>query len=446
MGFVTKTFYSQEELIRHLQAHHPSFYFSSRTSTVIPYDKLEALLPWQGPGDFYLCDISKLPAAMELAPNGNLILRGSVSWEEAKKFLTSKGRNLKTSPTEQLALITAGIATSCTGERCFAFGNMRTQVTRLKYLDYNGVERELRREEEFKSSSAHLAPYRQDFSFYRSFKNAPYPRFEQAIDLMIGTEGQLGIVTEVEIETAENFGVTYVFMLLPRWEQDFSAHLEIHAAVQGHRDAIISCELLDANCMGFLKADEKLGDNQDVIFLEIKTDRFEEIYGNVLTNLQHVPPENVFEIAENKFHHVRAGVPRAIFEQNSRMGVVKVGTDVQVKGDMFPQLLEFYRSASALGVPYCLFGHFGDAHLHFNYMPTRPELDKCQAQLLSLYDKVYEWKGSPFAEHGIGLLKRPYIRRFHGAHQLGLFRDLKKEHDPYNQFFPQGFMNGSSNA
>jgi hypothetical protein len=23
---------------------------------------------------------------------------------------------------------------------------------------------------------------------------------------------------------------------------------------------------------------------------------------------------------------------------------------------------------------------------------------------------------------------------------LGLFHDLKKEHDPYNQFFPQGFM------
>lgn len=441
MAFITKTFYSEEDLKSHLKTHAPSFYFSSKTSTVIPYDKIEAMLPWKEESDFFLCDLSKIPSSMELKDNGNLILRGSVSWEEAKKFLTAKGRNLKTSPTEQLALITAGIATSCTGERCFAFGNMRSQVVRLKYLNYDGKEIELKRDENLHSDSSHLNHYKKDFEFYQDFKNAPYPRFEKATDLMIGTEGQLGVVTEVEIETAKNFGVNYVFMLLPRWENDFKPHLEIHNAVQSHRDAIISCELLDANCMNFLKEDERLGKDQDVIFLEIKSDHFEEIYGDVLCSLQLTNSEEVYEIGESKFHHVRAGVPRAIFEKNSQMGVVKVGTDVQVKSSEFPKLLEFYREATKLGVPYCLFGHFGDAHLHFNYMPSKAELEKCQKALLSLYEKVFEWKGSPFAEHGIGLLKQPYIKKFHGEHQLGLFRDLKKEHDPHNQFFPQGFMN-----
>src|SRR6476660_8968396 len=192
MAFVTKTFYSEDDLVRHLKTHQPSFYFSSKTSTVVPYDKLDSLLPWKGEGDFALVDLSKLPAHMELKENGNLLVKGGVSWEEAKKFVKSKGRNLKTSPTEQLALITAGVATSCTGERCFAFGNMRSQVKRLKYLDYNGEEKELKREEDFKTSSASFTPYKNDFTFYQNFKNAPYPRFEKAIDLMIGTEGQLG--------------------------------------------------------------------------------------------------------------------------------------------------------------------------------------------------------------------------------------------------------------
>lgn len=444
MAFVTKTFYSKEDLQRHLKAHQPSFYFSSKTSTVIPYDKIDSLLPWKKESDFYLCDLSKLPPKMELLPNGNLLLEGSVSWEDAKKYLKSKGRNLKTSPTEQLALITAGIATSCTGERCFAFGNMRMQVVRLKYLDYNGEEKELKREENFKSSSSALTSYQNDFKFYQNFKNAPYPRFEKAIDLMIGTEGQLGLVTEVEIETTNNDPVTYVFMLLPRWEEDMSAHLEIFNAVQSHRDTIISCELLDSNCMNFLKEDEKLGNNQDVIFLEIKSDAFEDIYGNVLCALEKTDPEHVFEIAENKFHKVRAGVPRAIFEENSRMGVVKVGTDVQVTADKFPELLNFYREASKIGVRYCLFGHFGDAHLHYNYMPKAEDRDKCLNQIQKLYDEVYNWKGSPFAEHGIGLLKQKYIKKFHGNNQLALFQDLKKEHDPYNQFFPQGFMSSTT--
>lgn len=440
MAFVTKTFYSQEDLVRHLKTHQPSFYYSSKTSTVVPYDKLDTLLPWKGDGDYFLCDLSKLPAHMELKANGNLVVRGGVSWEEAKKFLKSKNRNLKTSPTEQLALITAGVATSCTGERCFAFGNMRSQVKSLKYLDYTGEEKTLTREAPLLSPSAFLKPYQSDFNFYRDFKNAPYPRFEQAIDLMIGTEGQLGIVTEVEIETVENYAVTYVFMLLPRWEENDKPHLEIHHAVQAHRDAIISCELLDANCMNYLKEDERLGKNQDVIFLEIKSDQFEDIYGNVLCALELTSPDDVFEIAENKFHRVRAGVPRAIFEHNSQMGVVKVGTDVQVRSEDFPKLLEFYREASRIGIPYCLFGHFGDAHLHYNYLPTQEKVKLCQEKLLELYEKVLAWKGSPFAEHGIGLLKQGYIKKFHGPNQLGLFQDLKREHDPHNQFFPQGFM------
>jgi len=363
MAFITKTFYSQSDLISHLKAHQPSFYFSSKTSTVIPYDKIESLLPWSS-GDFFLCDLSKLPPKMELKSNGNLVLSGGVSWEDAKNFLKANGRNLKTSPTEQLALITAGVATSCTGERCFGFGNMRSQVVRLKYLDYNGEEKELLKDQEFASSSSYLKSYQEDFNSYKNFKNAPYPRFEKSIDLMIGTEGQLGIVSEV----------------------------------------------------------------------------FEDIYANVLCNFQHISADEVFEIAENKFHHVRAGVPRAIFEENSKMGVVKVGTDCQVGVDKFTDLLNFYRKAAQIGVRYCLFGHFGDAHLHYNYMPSKDQTQKCLDMFQELYNQVYEWKGSPFAEHGIGLIKQKYIKKYHGEHQLGLFKDLKKEHDPYRQFFPQGFM------
>ena len=440
MAFINKTFYSYEDLKSHLKAHHPSFFHSSKTSTVIPYDKLETLLPWNQESDYFVCDLSKLPPHMELTEKGNLILKGSVSWEDAKKFLRSKGRTLKTYPTEQLALITAGVATSCTGERCFGFGTMRSQVVRLKYLNYEGEEIELNRDQAFSSSSNHLKDYQNEFTAYKNFKNAPYPRFEKATDLLIGTEGQLGIVTEVEIETTSHDQVTYVFLLLPRWEENYTAHMEIFKKVQNLRESIMSCELLDSNCMNYLKADERLGVNQDVIFLEIRSDAFETIYTDVLCDLEHTSTDNVFEIAENKFHQVRAGVPRAIFEENSKMGVVKVGTDVQVSGEKFPDLLNFYREASQIGVRYCLFGHFGDAHLHFNYMPTKEQTPQCLEVFQQLYDKVLDWKGSPFAEHGIGLIKQKYIKKFHGEHQRKFFQDLKREHDPHNQFFPQGFM------
>jgi glycolate oxidase len=257
---------------------------------------------------------------------------------------------------------------------------------------------------------------------------------------MIGTEGQLGIVTEVELETTPDTPVTYVFILVERWENNYEQHLEIFRAVQNLRNSIFSCELLDSNCMNYLKPDERLGQNQDVIFLEIKSEDFEDIYANVLCEFKTIPNESIFEMAENKFHHVRAAVPRAIFEVNSQMGVVKMGTDVQVSMDHYEDLLKFYQKASSISVRYCLFGHFGDAHLHYNYMPTKDQTNQCLDVFNELYSNVLNWKGSPFAEHGIGLIKQKYISKFHSPNQRGLFQDLKKIHDPFNQFFPMGFM------
>lgn len=440
MPYKYKIFSSYEDLKNHLLTHAPGFYHSSKTSTVIPFDKIESFLNWKQTDDFYICDLSRLPAHMELTSNNNLLIRGAVSWEEARRFLRPKGRDTKTSPTEQLAVIAAGVATSCTGERCFGFGTLRSQIARLKYLDFNGEEKELIGKNDFQINSSHLKSYMEDFRHYCNFKNAPYPRFESSTDLMTGTEGQLGIVKEVEIETAENEDVIYVFILLPRWEVNCDPHIEIFRAVQPHRQSILCCELLDSNCMNYLKPEERLGSAQDVIFLEVKSSAFDKIYSGVFSRFNSISHNNIFKISENKFHHIRTAVPLAIYEENSKKDVVKVGTDVQVTADKFTELLNFYRESSKIGVPYCLFGHFGDAHLHFNYMPSETQLDICSKEFLRLYDKVYEWKGSPFAEHGIGLIKQEYIKRFYGPNQLGLFHDLKKEHDPFNQFFPQGFM------
>lgn len=440
MAYQYKTFRSCDDLKGHLRTRAPGLYHSSKTSTVIPYDKIESLLDWNHRDDFYICDLSGLPRHMELAANGNLIVRGAVTWEEAGKFLKSEGRDLKTSPTEQLAAITAGVATSCTGERCFGFGPLRSQIARLKYLDFNGKEKDLFRHDPFQINSPHLTAYANDFRHYRLFKNAPYPRFESAVDLMIGTEGQLGIITEAEIETTENENVIYVFILLPRWEENHKPHMEIFRAIQSHRPSILSCELLDSNCMKYLNPEERPGENQDAVFLEVKSSAFEDIYRRVFCRLSLTSQDDIFKIAGNKFHHARTAAPLAIYEENSRTGATKAGTDVQVTADRFSDLLNVYREFSETGIRYCLFGHFGEAHLHFNFMPSGEQSVRCEQAFEKLYDTVYNWKGSPFAEHGIGLIKQKYIRRFHGPNQMGLFRDIKKEHDPFNQFFPQGFM------
>lgn len=432
---IQKSFYSQADLVAHIKTGTPTLYHSSQTSTVIPYEKMNGIL-----GDkTVLGNLSTIKGSMEILPGGDLKVNHFVTWKEAKEFCLSHNLEIMTSPTEELAGVLAGVATSCTGERSFGFKNLRSQILELTYLDYLGVEKKLHSDKKLELSFD-LKNYQNDFSQYKDFKNAPFPRMEFETDLMTGTEGQMGIITSCVLKTIPHQAETYIFMLLPKWEENMLPHLELFKAVQGFRSRVFACEFIDSNSLSYLPLEKNPGKNQDVLFLEIRKNDFESIYEDLLSQLTLVSEDQIFEMDATKCRDLRVSVPRAIFEVNSRMGVTKKGTDVQVSPAYFESLLLFYRELGLSGVPYNLFGHFGDAHLHFNFMPDPTKNDFCNEKLEELYKKVLEWNGSPFAEHGIGFLKKKFITSFYGPNQLSLFTHLKKEFDPKKQFFPEGFM------
>ena len=431
----TKSFYSNPDVIAHLKTGVPTLFHSSQTSTVIPFEKMEGVLK----ADTVLGNLSTIKGNLEMLSSGNLKVSGFVTWKEAKEFCLSKGREIMTSPTEELAGVLAGIATSCTGERSFGFRNLRSQIVELNYFDFDGIEHTLSASKKL-DCGIDLASYQKDFAHYAQYKNAPYPRLEFETDLMTGTEGQLGVITSAVLKTIEHFPETYIFMLLPKWEVNFEPHLELFQAVQKFRDRVRACELLDSNSLSYLPPEKNPGKDNDVVFLEIRKDDFENIYEDLLSHLTLLNEEQIFEMDATKCRDLRVSVPRAIFEVNSRMGVTKKGTDVQVSAEKFKDLMLYYRKLGTHGVPYNLFGHFGDAHLHFNFMPTPDKENFCNKELENLYEQVLLWKGSPFAEHGIGLLKRKFIAPFYSETQKSVFKSLKKKFDPKAQFFSEGFM------
>lgn len=431
----TKSFYSQAELEAHIKSGAPTLYHSSQTSTVIPFEKISGeLFP-----DTILGNLSTINGSLQFVDDSNLLVSGFVTWKEAKEFCRSHGREIMTSPTEELAGVLAGIATSATGERSFGFGNLRSQVLELTYLNHSGIENKLSADKKLELPFD-LRAYQNDFESFKNLKNAPYPRLEVETDLMTGTEGQLGVITTATLKTIPYEEETYLFILLPRWEENFEAHLEIFHAVQSFRKEIRACEFIDSNALSYLPPEKNPGKNQDVVFLEVRKKDFENVYENLLAKLVKTSEENIFEMASGKCRDLRVSVPRAIFEVNSRMGVTKKGTDVQVTTERFADLMQFYRGYTDKGIKYNLFGHFGDAHLHFNFMPTADKNDFCNQELERLYAQVLKWHGSPFAEHGIGLLKKKFIAPFYNDHQKTVFRALKKTFDPKGQFFREGFM------
>lgn len=425
-------------LQQYVKTHKPSLYLGSQTSTVIPFENLPDSLK-----NLTFCYLEKMPQKLNLLENGNLEILGPVNWHEARVYLRSLGRDLLTFPTEELAAVLAGIATSATGERCFGYGTFRSQVLELDYINYKGEIKTLKKDKKFEYGNKSLREnYQKTAKSYQQFKNPPFPNFDNEIDLMIGTEGQLGVITRAIIETKklENS----LFLLIPlksKWTDNFDDHMKLYDAVQNKRDELICVELLDYNCINYLSAEDNIPLDKDYIVLEVLEKNFESLYENFLCSLDFIDLDQIVELSASKFMAIRQKIPRLINEKNSQAGIKKLGTDIQAVGENFKDLLGDYKILSQKGIHFCLFGHFGDGHLHFNFMPEPSRSEEAKEMFVSLYKKLSQKNISPFAEHGIGVIKQDFIRDYYSQAQIEFFKNLKSEFDPHNQFFPLGFMN-----
>ncbi len=389
-------------------------------------------------------DLSQLKSQLEWKDSETIKIKGATSWLELKNFAQLKGRRVMTSPTEEYAGVLAGLATSCTGEHAFGYGTLRDQVESCRFINYAGERMLLEKNQSIKSCGLdHLLieDYLKCYERYRFFKNAPFPRLQQATDLMIGSEGQLGVITEAVVKTALLEPSDYYFILVPRWELNCSAHIEIVHKIQNYRGKVLTVELVDWNSLACLpKTEWNQKVNHDVIFMEVLCKYSEEIFENLIADMESISMDDVFSFDEIRFNRLRKAVPRFINEMNSRKGIIKTGTDVQVSVAEIEHLFAYYQEFTKVGIKYNLFGHLGDAHLHFNFLPDHEQTKKCDDLLQTFYKEISFWNASPFAEHGIGLIKQKHMHNFWNETILSMFKHCKEIFDPKGIFFPQGYM------
>lgn len=87
------------------------------------------------------------------------------------------------------------------------------------------------------------------------------------------------------------------------------------------------------------------------------------------------------------------------------------------------------------------YGHIGDGNLHLNILkPPGESITEFEARSHSISDASYaltaELGGSISAEHGIGLLKQPWLNRVRSEGEIELMKGLKKVFDPAGIFNP----------
>jgi FAD/FMN-containing dehydrogenase len=112
--------------------------------------------------------------------------------------------------------------------------------------------------------------------------------------------------------------------------------------------------------------------------------------------------------------------------------------DVSVRIGAVPAFLHAMQALLAREYPQfevVWFGHIGDGNLHINVLKPEGLADaefiaQCEHVTKLLAATLKEHGGSISAEHGIGLVKRPYLDSTRGAAEIVLMRGVRKVFDP----------------
>jgi glycolate oxidase len=115
-----------------------------------------------------------------------------------------------------------------------------------------------------------------------------------------------------------------------------------------------------------------------------------------------------------------------------RMSRRKLSEDVVVPRSRLPALLEdVERISEETGVRMLSYGHAGDGNLHVNFLWDEDEaIPRVERAIEALFRAVVGHRGTLSGEHGIGVLKAPYLHLEQSAELIETQRRIKATLDP----------------
>jgi FAD/FMN-containing dehydrogenase len=262
------------------------------------------------------------------------------------------------------------------------------------------------------------------------------------LDLFVGSEGTLGIVTRATVHTVPAPGAAIGFLA---WFPDrpsavrFVKTARSAARADPHGALSPRClEYLDRTCLDLAShAGPVPHTARAALFCEQEVEPQHGETGHLEAWLAALAEAGALvgdtvvatdDRSREVLLALRHAVPVGINETVVRNRMPKVGTDLAVPDDALETMMDLYESVP---LPSALFGHIGDNHLHLNLFPrTEAELVDARAHHERLARRAVALGGTVSAEHGIGKFKRAYLALQVGDAVLDQFRSLKRHLDP----------------
>jgi len=268
------------------------------------------------------------------------------------------------------------------------------------------------------------------------------------IGLFVGSEGMLGIVTEITLRLLplppERATISAAFA---RMSEAAAAVNEIFAA--GFLPA--SLEIADAFTLEAARKDVGTAlVPEGNAHLLVDLDGQEESVrseAEAIRKLLAAKKPNALETATGEEDCEKLWALRRQFSNSLRAtGLTKLNQDVVVPRSRIIDLIEFAERLSASsGFPIACFGHAGDGNIHINIMADRFNRDsavreKVERALDDLFAQVLAWGGAITGEHGIGLAKKRWWPEATSPTVRELHRRLKLVLDPDGILNPGKFL------
>ena len=263
--------------------------------------------------------------------------------------------------------------------------------------------------------------------------------------LFIGSEGTLGIVTEVTVSLAKPPKEFVVFVM---GLSDLEAVMEIYARFKS-QFTIFAYEMFTNIALKYTTAHgaktpfSTPAKYYVLLELERESDAYieqaTEMFGFLLEEglvVDGVISQNPKQAAE--LWALREDITEATSHKHPYKN------DISVRVSRVPEFLNEMTAVLVDEHPefeIVWFGHIGDGNLHVNIL--KPDslssaefVERCKHVDEKMFRMIEKFEGSISAEHGVGLVKKPFLHYSRSAEEIQLMREIKRVFDPDNILNP----------
>ncbi|MBW8351117.1 glycolate oxidase subunit GlcD [Bacillus sp. IITD106] len=260
--------------------------------------------------------------------------------------------------------------------------------------------------------------------------------------LLVGSEGTLAIITEATLK----------LIPIPETKQTMLAlYQNMDAAAQSVSEIIsakiipATLEFLDQPTLKAVEDFANIGLPTDVeAVLLIEQDGPQEIVARDMQKMADICAREgavSVKIAETEVEALAlTEARRSALSALARLKPTTILEDATVPRSQIANMVKAINEiAKKHNVTICTFGHAGDGNLH----PTCPtdvrdkeEMKRVDAAFADIFAKAIELGGTITGEHGVGMMKAPYLEWKLGTEGVLIMRAIKQSFDPHNIMNP----------